>query len=72
MKRTNIFTGLVVAMTMFTGTVVASDHDAGMKVIPVELYACTYNEGKGPGDLEEVITMWTSWAARRRRARMRR
>jgi len=61
-KRTKIFTGLVVAMAMFAGTVVASDHEAGMKIIPVELYACTYKEGQGPGDLEEVISMWTSWA----------
>ena len=33
-----------------------------MKIIPVEMYVCKYNEGQGPGDLEEVITKWSAWA----------
>ena len=62
MKRTKILTGLIVAVLMFAGTVVAAQDDAGLKVIPVELYACKYKEGQGPGNLEDVIATWTSWA----------
>lgn len=62
MKRTKILTGLIVALVTFAGTVVAAENDAGLKVIPVELYACKYKEGQGPGNLEEVIATWTSWA----------
>ncbi|MEX2124888.1 MAG: hypothetical protein WD795_13415 [Woeseia sp.] len=25
------------------------------KVLPVELYICTYNDGQGPADLDKVI-----------------
>lgn len=32
------------------------------KVLPVHLYACSYLEGKGPGDLEKVIAGWTKYA----------
>lgn len=32
------------------------------KVIPVELYACKYTEGKGAADLAEVIERWNKFA----------
>jgi len=62
MKRTKILTGLIIALVAFTGMAVAAEEEAGFKVIPVELYACKYNEGQGPGDLDKVISMWTAWA----------
>ena len=31
------------------------------KVIPVELYACTFNDGQDMEDLEEVIEDWTEY-----------
>jgi len=62
MNRKKIMTGLLITVTAFAATAVASDHENGMKVIPVETYACKYNEGKGAEDLEKVITMWTAWA----------
>jgi hypothetical protein len=31
------------------------------KVLPVELYICTYNEGQGPADLDKVITRWSKF-----------
>ena len=27
-----------------------------------ELYACTMNEGKGPGDLMKVVKKWNAWS----------
>jgi hypothetical protein len=57
-----VLLGLLVTLVAFTSTATASEHESGMKVIPVETYACKYNEGKGPEDLEKVITMWTNWA----------
>lgn len=33
-----------------------------MLVIPVELFACSYNDRKGPADLEKVIARWSTWA----------
>jgi hypothetical protein len=31
------------------------------KVVPVELYACKFNEGKSESDLEEVIERWNKF-----------
>ena len=33
-----------------------------MLVIPVELFACTYNEGKGADDLDKATASWNAWA----------
>ena len=30
-------------------------------VIPVELFACSYNDGKGSADLDKVIDKWNAW-----------
>lgn len=43
-------------------SVLADDHESDWKVIPVELFACSYNEGKGPADLDAVIDRWNAWA----------
>ena len=32
------------------------------KVVPVEIYACKYNEGKTEADLNAVIERWNAWA----------
>ncbi len=29
---------------------------------PLEMFACTYNEGKGPADLEAANKKWNAWA----------
>jgi hypothetical protein len=36
--------------------------DDGIHVIPVELFTCSYNDGKGSGDLDKVIDKWNAWA----------
>lgn len=43
------------------GTVAAQDED-DMSAAPVELYLCSYNDGKGPADLEKVVAKWNAWA----------
>ena len=52
------FTTLVV----LAGSGTVSAQDDGMLVIPVELYACSYNSRQGPDDLDKVIDKWTAWA----------
>lgn len=33
-----------------------------MRIVPVELFTCKYNEGKGAADLDEVVDRWNKWA----------
>ncbi len=51
-------TGL--ALLAGSGAVVAQDDD--FLVIPVELFACKYNDGKGSADLDKVVDKWNAWA----------
>ena len=37
----------------------AQDDD---KAAPVELYTCSYADGKGPADLDKVVAKWNKWA----------
>lgn len=43
-----------------SGTVLAQDGNA--LFIPVELFTCNYNEGKGSADLDKAVAKWNSWA----------
>lgn len=47
-----------IVLTVSVSSVFAQDEEANFelasKVIPVEVFACTYNDGKGPSDLDEV------------------
>lgn len=43
-----------------SGSLLAQDDE--MLVIPVELFTCNYNDGKGAGDLDKVIAKWSKWA----------
>jgi len=47
----------------FAGSALAQVSKDGMgKVLPVELFACSYKEGKGAADLDRAIERWTRWA----------
>ena len=61
MKKTIVSTMSFLLVT-FTGLGTASAADHDMVVIPVELYACKYNEGKGPADLDAATDKWNAWA----------
>lgn len=52
--------------TFMTGTALADSHAEGElePASPIELFACSYNEGKGPADLNKVADAWNAWADR--------
>lgn len=52
----------VTVLVLLGGLPTASAQDNDMLVIPVEMFACTYNDRKGPSDLDRVIAKWNTWA----------
>ncbi|NNJ66164.1 MAG: hypothetical protein HKP16_11375 [Xanthomonadales bacterium] len=65
MKKTLITlaaSGLI--LTFAAGSALADSHEGGelKPATPVELFACSYNEGKGPADLDQAIAGWNAWA----------
>jgi len=56
--------GVIASVMFFAGSGTAVAQDDGMLVIPVELYACTYNGRNGPDDLDRWVSKWTAWADR--------
>ena len=46
------------------GSALADSHVEGelKPASPLELFACTYNEGKGPADLDKAAAAWNAWA----------
>ena len=62
MKKISIST-LVTSLVFLVGSGTVFAQDDGMLVIPVELFACTYNDRrKGPDDLDRVVDKWNAWA----------
>lgn len=45
-----------------SGTALADNHGDDFKVVPVDLYACSYNEDKGPEDLDAYSAKFNKWA----------
>jgi len=41
---------------------VAQEEEKSDVATPVELFACNYNEGKGPADLDAAVATWNEWA----------
>jgi len=39
----------------------AQDEAEAPEITPVETWACSYNEGKGPEDLKAVVAEWNEW-----------
>jgi hypothetical protein len=50
--------------TLAAATSLADEHVEGelKPASPVELYACSYNDGKGPADLDKAAAAWNAWA----------
>ena len=48
------------------GTAVAQDDDSTDIAVPVELFICSYDEGRGPDDLAVATAAWNSWADSRK------
>ena len=53
---------MVAILAIGSGTAIAEHHEDGFKVIPVDLYACRYNENKGPKDLDAYAAKFNAWA----------
>ena len=49
-----------------TGVALADSHEGGAlePASPIEMYACNFNEGKGPADLDKAVAAWNAWADR--------
>lgn len=65
MKR--LLTALVsCSLLLSAGIGIADEHEgeAGEANVatPIEMFACTYNEGKGPADLDAATKNWNAWA----------
>jgi hypothetical protein len=53
------------ALMMSCGVVVADNHEGEEEAnvaSPMEMFACTYNDGKGPADLAAANKKWNAWA----------
>ena len=60
MKKT-LTSSFVASLIIIAGCTTVTAQDEGGLVIPVELFACSYNEGKGPADLDAVTDRWNTW-----------
>lgn len=58
--RKIFLTIMTASLVTFIGTGSTLAQDDGMLVIPVELYACSYNDGKDSGDLDDVVDKWNA------------
>ena len=56
----SIAVGTIVALFV-SGTLLAQGGEKPV-FVPVELYACQYNEGKGPADLDAATAAWTEYS----------
>lgn len=56
----------VTGLVFLAGSSTVAAQDDGMLVIPTELYACAYKEGKGPSDLDPWIDKWNAWADKKK------
>ena len=48
-------------MAGFASNALAQD-DGAETVLPVEIFACKYNDGMGPKDLDAATASWNAWA----------
>lgn len=62
MKQLLTMAATVAATSVFSavGTFAQVSDDGMGKIVPVELYVCSYNEGMGRGDLNAVVEQWSA------------
>ncbi len=58
-------TGSLVIAAGCSNGVAQDEEEAPDPAVPVEIYACNYNEGMGPADLDAVAAKWNTWADER-------
>ena len=46
------------------GSALADSHEEAEAeaAVPVEIYSCKYNDGKGPRDIDAATAKWNAWA----------
>ena len=50
-----------------SGNLLAQDEEVeSIDIVSVELYACSYHDGKGPADLDKWTDKWNAWADERK------
>ncbi|MEL7535940.1 MAG: hypothetical protein AAFM91_02655 [Pseudomonadota bacterium] len=62
-------TALLSAGLLFAAGSSSAEHHEGVQLdpaAPIELYACNFNEGKGPADYDKAIGQWNKWADRQK------
>ncbi len=59
MKKTLV--SIVTAGLVMLAGGAASAQDGPPRIIPVDILACTYNDGKGPADLDAAVDAWSAW-----------
>jgi len=60
--KLNYLSSLITGLAFLAGSVAVNAQDDGFKVIPVELFTCSYKEGKGSSDLDAAVDKWNAWA----------
>lgn len=62
--RINLTPIAIGSLTLAWGNVLAQDappFELPSKVVPAEVYVCSFNDGQGPGDLEDTIEGWSEY-----------
>jgi hypothetical protein len=59
--RLRIALALLLAPFVIANSAMAQE-DAPPNVAVVEIYLCSYADGKGPNDLDKVVSKWNKWA----------
>jgi len=57
-----LISGVITTLVILSGSSVVAAEENANRVIPVELFACTYNDGKDAGDLDKAVDKWNKWA----------
>jgi hypothetical protein len=52
---------LPLLLSGWTAAFAQEEEDKPPYVTPVDTFTCSYNDDKGPGDLEKAITNWNAW-----------
>jgi len=62
MKKRILLAGLAVCAFALGSLPVPAQDQGGSRIIPVDLFACTFRDGKGPADLDAAVGAWNAWA----------
>lgn len=62
MQRTAVTLAAILSLSIAAPALAQVSKDGMGKVLPVELFACKYNEGQGAADLDKVIERWSRYA----------